>query len=254
MIDFHSHVMPEVDDGSRSMDMTMDMINNSLEQGVEYICVTPHFITSEHEISHEEYLNRFNSLKSSLGSRINVIQGLEVYINPELPELYKESRIWGYNGKQYMLIELPMQHYPIYTDKIFYELRLLGVIPVLAHPERNLSIMKNPELLINIIEQGNLAQMNSGSLTGLYGTEVKKFAEKLISMNLIHIVGSDGHNNGKRNTDIKDGLERIKTLNSYLYKWISGNEMKIVNGIEVEVPDIISNKKKKSLFDFFRKK
>lgn len=254
MIDFHSHVIPEVDDGSRSMDMTMDMINNSLEQGVEYICATPHFIPGECEISHEEYTNKFNSVRSAISSDINLIQGLEIYINPELPNLYKEKKIWGFGEKRYLLIELPMQQYPIYTDKIFYELRLLGAAPVLAHPERNLSIMKNPDLLIELIEQGNMAQMNAGSLMGLYGTEVKKFAEKLVGMNLIHMLGSDGHNNRKRNTDLKDGIDRLKCLNKDLYDWIVKNEMKILNGIEVEVPDIIMKSRKKSLFDFFRKK
>lgn len=250
MIDFHCHILPGVDDGSVNIEMTKEMIDNSLNQGVEYLCATPHFITEESEITLEAYKEKLQFVKDN----IEIIPGLEIYIDPELPKLYKENRIWGYNYNKYLLIELPMMEFPIYTEKIFYDLRLMGAIPVLAHPERNLRIMKNPELLINLIEQGNLAQLNAGSLTGQYGTDIKKSAEKLVSRNLIHIVGSDGHNNKRRNTNIKEGLEKIEAINPELFNWIKNNQKKILQGEDVEVLDIIDDTKKKSFFSFFLKK
>lgn len=253
MIDFHSHIIPCIDDGSNSLDMSNDMLSNSNNQGIEYICATPHFICGEHEVEYATYVEKLCELQEKLNSEVKIIQGLEVYINPDLPKLFRDKKIWGYNGKRYMLIELPMQQFPIYTEKVFYQLRLLGVTPVLAHPERNFSILKNPELLINLVEQGNLAQLNAGSLTGLYGTEIRKFAEKLVRMNLIHILGSDGHNNTRRNTDIREGFNRVKELNNELYLWINNNEEKIIDGIELEVPEIITNMRKKSFFNIFRK-
>ncbi|HCW04524.1 MAG TPA: protein tyrosine phosphatase [Clostridium sp.] len=253
MIDFHCHILPGVDDGSVNIEMTKEMIDNSLNQGVEYLCATPHFITEESEITLEAYKEKLQFVKDNI-ENIEIIPGLEIYIDPELPKLYKENRIWGYNYNKYLLIELPMMEFPIYTEKIFYDLRLMGAIPVLAHPERNLRIMKNPELLINLIEQGNLAQLNAGSLTGQYGTDIKKSAEKLVSRNLIHIVGSDGHNNKRRNTNIKDGLEKIEAINPELFNWIKNNQKKILQGEDVEVLDIIDDTKKKSFFSFFLKK
>jgi protein-tyrosine phosphatase len=253
VIDFHCHILPGVDDGSVNIEMTKEMIDNSLNQGVEYLCATPHFITEESEITLEAYKEKLQFVKDNI-ENIEIIPGLEIYIDPELPKLYKENRIWGYNYNKYLLIELPMMEFPIYTEKIFYDLRLMGAIPVLAHPERNLRIMKNPELLINLIEQGNLAQLNAGSLTGQYGTDIKKSAEKLVSRNLIHIVGSDGHNNKRRNTNIKDGLEKIEAINPELFNWIKNNQKKILQGEDVEVLDIIDDTKKKSFFSFFLKK
>ncbi len=253
MIDFHCHILPGVDDGSVNIEMTKEMIDNSLNQGVEYLCATPHFITEESEITLEAYKEKLQFVKDNI-ENIEIIPGLEIYIDPELPKLYKENRIWGYNYNKYLLIELPMMEFPIYTEKIFYDLRLMGAIPVLAHPERNLRIMKNPELLINLIEQGNLAQLNAGSLTGQYGTDIKKSAEKLVSRNLIHIVGSDGHNNKRRNTNIKEGLEKIEAINPELFNWIKNNQKKILQGEDVEVLDIIDDTKKKSFFSFFLKK
>ena len=254
MIDFHSHILPGVDDGSSNIDMTMDMLENSLRQNVEYICATPHFITGEYEIELKEYEEKLKLIQEKVSGKINIIKGLEIYINPELPRLYSEKKIWGFNGKKYLLIELPMQQFPIYTEKIFYELRLLGATPVLAHPERNFSIMKDPNLLIDLVEQGNLAQMNAGSLVGIYGKDIKKFAERLVEMNLIHLLGSDGHNDNRRNTNIEEGFKRVRELNSALFNWINENEKNILDGIDVEVPEIILNKKRKSIFDFFKKK
>lgn len=253
MIDFHCHILPGVDDGSVNIEMTKEMIDNSLNQGVEYLCATPHFITEESEITLEAYKEKLQFVKDNI-ENIEIIPGLEIYIDPELPKLYKENRIWGYNYNKYLLIELPMMEFPIYTEKIFYDLRLMGAIPVLAHPERNLRIMKNPELLINLIEQGNLAQLNAGSLTGQYGTDIKKSAEKLVSRNLIHIVGSDGHNNKRRNTNIKEGLEKVEAINPELFNWIKNNQKKILQGEDVEVLDIIDDTKKKSFFSLFLKK
>jgi len=253
VIDFHCHILPGVDDGSVDIEMTKDMIENSLIQGVEYVCATPHFITEESELTLDEYKEKIKLVKDSV-ENIEIIPGLEIYIDPELPRLYKEHKIWGYNYKKYLLIELPMMEFPIYTEKVFYDLRLMGATPVLAHPERNLRIMKNPELLESLVEQGNLAQLNAGSLSGQYGTDIKKFAEKLVAKNLIHIIGSDGHNNKRRNTNIKEGLAKIKALNPELFNWIKDNEKKILQGEEVEVLDIVTDKKKKSFFSFFLRK
>lgn len=251
MIDFHSHIIPSVDDGSSSFQMSLNMIENSNEQGVKAICATPHFIVGEYEIDRIEYLESIELLRKATCD-IKIANGLELYINPELPYLYEKEKIWGINDKSYLLIELPMRDFPIYTKDVFYELRLLGLNPIIAHPERNIAILKDPSLLMDLVNQGTIIQMNAGSLIGIYGDRIKKFAESLVDKNLAHILGSDGHNDSKRNTNIKDAFEVIKNRNLDLYKWILNNEEKVLDGIEVEILDIISNKRKR-LFDFFKK-
>ncbi|MDT8716513.1 protein tyrosine phosphatase [Clostridium sp. 19966] len=254
MIDFHSHIIPAVDDGSKDIDMTMNMLENSIKEGTEIICATPHFIYGECETSFEDYNTKLNQILGRCSSNIKVVSGVEVYINPELPTLFKENKIWGLNNNKYILIELPMEQFPIYTEKVFYDLRLLGLVPVLAHPERNMAIHKNIELLINLIEQGNLAQMNSGSLMGLYGGEIKRQAEKLVHMNLIHMLGSDAHNDGKRNTYLSEAYFKVKELNEQLYNWICDNENNIISGLDVECLNIKEiTKNKKSFWSIFKK-
>ncbi|WP_160678604.1 CpsB/CapC family capsule biosynthesis tyrosine phosphatase [Clostridium sp. C8-1-8] len=255
MIDFHSHIIPNVDDGSQSFEITKDMIRNSISQGVTHICATSHYIPGEFEQEKNNYDNIFSEV-SDFGKQegIKVIKGLEVYITPNLVDLYSDGLIWCINNKKYMLIELPMREFPLYTEDVFYELRLKGVTPILAHPERNFKIANNIELLKNLVEQGNLAQVNSGSLTGAYGNTIKGVAEQLVARNLVHMVGSDGHNNEKRNTYIDKAYEVIKEVNIELYKWIESNELSILNGEEVN-PLVIREPKKQGLLSrLFKKK
>lgn len=248
MIDFHSHIMFDVDDGSKDIEMTKAMLLNSVNEGVSHIVSTPHFILGDSEVESQAYNEKLEMMKAIEGVNIKILKGMEIYIDPNLPKLYEEGKIWGINGGCYMLIELPMREFPKYTEDVFYELRIKGIIPILAHPERNLSIMKNPDLLKSLLCQGNLAQLNAGSLSGFYGKTIKEFAETLVKRNMIHVIGSDGHNNSKRNTNIKDGYERVRELNEELYNWIVSNEEKIILGEEVE-PLEIKNEKK----GFFKK-
>ena len=249
MIDFHTHILPKVDDGSENIEMSLRMIEASHEEGVDYICSTPHFIKSELEINKKDYDEALKILRQSCPYLQPIIlSGLEIYINPDLPELYREGLIWGLNNTSYILIELPMQQFPIYTEKVFYRLRLDGLIPIIAHPERNLNILNNPKLLLNLVEQGTIVQMNSGSLLGLYGSKIKKFAEELVSKNLVHLLGSDTHNITNRPARLKEGYHAIKRLNLPLYQWIIENETKIVNNMEIELPELLNIKTKKSYF------
>lgn len=257
MIDFHSHILPGIDDGSKDFETSLKMIKISIDEGVECICATPHFIPEEHEIKRTIYDERLEELKKNkLGEQIKILSGLEVYINPTLPKLYKENKIWCINDRKYMLIELPMNQFPIYTEEVFYELRILGVTPILAHPERNIAIIKDEELLINLIRQGAIAQMNSGSLRGLYGEKVQEFSKHLVKRNLIHVLGSDGHNITGRKTKLKEGYNILRELNESLYRNIIVNERKIMEGEDIEILPIKEYKEGfiNSLLNMFKKK
>ena len=247
MIDFHSHILPYIDDGSKSFDMSIHMLKLAIDEGTEYICATSHFIPGELELNKEVYFEKINNLKQICTLKevdINILPGIELYMHPDLPKLYKGKQIWGINLTPYVLVELPMQQFPVYTEDVFYELRLLGAIPILAHPERNLRIMKNQSLLENLVDQGVLAQMNAGSIRGIYGNDIKVFAEKLVERNLIHLIGSDAHNDTRRTTKINSTFETIKNKNRELYEWISENQYKVIEGKPVDILPIKKNKKR----------
>ena len=257
MIDFHSHILPYIDDGSKDFDMSVDMVKIAFQEESKFICATPHFITGEFEVSRKTYNDKIEGLIDLVKQKdidINILPGLEIYIHPDLPKLYKEKKIWGLNDTNYLLIEFPMEQLPNYTKNVFYELRLQGAIPIIAHPERNLKFMKNIDLLLALMNQGALCQLNAGSLRGMYGKEVKAFAEILVKRNMIHIIGSDAHNNRGRSPLVMNEIAIIKAMNEELYNWIMDFSRKLIDGKEMDVlpiKDKINNRK--SFFSFFHK-
>ncbi|SHJ61437.1 protein-tyrosine phosphatase [Clostridium cavendishii DSM 21758] len=253
MVDFHSHIVFNVDDGSSDIAMSKNMILNAIDEGTKCICASSHYIPIEFEQSKEEFFEKVDDLRQIFSEKIDIVPALEVYLTPDLIELYEAGKIWCINEKKYMLIELPMSEFPMYTEDVFYELRLKGITPIIAHPERNIKIAENINLLKNLIEQGVLAQMNSGSILGFYGKRVKEVAETLIQMNLIHVLGSDAHNDGKRNTNIKTAFNRINEINPDLYEWIIENQFSIINGDDVEVLPIKKIKKAGFLARMFKR-
>ncbi len=256
MIDFHTHIIHGIDDGAKNMDMSLEMVKISEGEGVEYICATPHFITEEFEITRGKYIEKLDRLimvSKEENFKIKILSGLEIYMHPNLPKLYKEKKIWGINDSEYLLIELPMKQFPIYTEDVFYELMLLGAKPILAHPERNIKIMKNHNLITDLIVQGVLIQINAASLFGDYGKEVKKTAESFVKGNMIHILGSDGHNITSRKTRLKVAYEIVKDKNEAAYNWILDNETNIINNVSpTEFLEVKPEKTGISIFNIFK--
>ncbi len=252
MIDFHSHIIYGVDDGSKDIDMSMDMIRNAEKEGTKYICATSHYLLGEYEPDREEYFDKLNELREK--SNIHIISGLEVYIDPSLPMLYKENKIWGINETKYMLIEFPMRDVPKYSMDVLYELTVLGIKPIIAHPERNIKLINNIDMIEDFIEEGYLLQLNANSLLGKHGQAEKDFGEELVKRNMIHLVGSDGHNNSFRKTDIKEALNRLQELNPELYEFVLTNEKNVLDGRDIELPYIKEVKEKKSFFGLFKKR
>lgn len=254
MVDLHSHIIPNIDDGSRNYEMSVEMLKISKSENVEYICATPHFIPGDKEIDREDYdarWNKLNQLRAVNEINLAIVKGLELYMHPDIPLYYKQKKIWGINDGNYLLIELPMEQFPVYTEDVFYELRIMGLRPIIAHPERNLRIIKDTKLLYDLIEQGTYVQINSGSLLGYYGKEPKRVAEQLIQAKAVHFLGSDGHSLHSRPPKIKDAFKILEKQNLSLAKTIAINEKKLLNNEEIEIGEI-NRQKKRGILNLFK--
>ncbi|MCX7714895.1 MAG: protein tyrosine phosphatase [Clostridia bacterium] len=236
MIDFHSHIVYDIDDGSENLEMSLAMLENSKRNGVETICATSHYICRHFEQDREKYFSRLEKLKNL--SDIEIVPGLEVRIDYRIIKEYEEGRIWGINDGPYMLLELPFTHIPKDAMDILHEMRIRGVKPILAHPERQHAVINNPNLVQDFIKERVLIQVNGDSLLGKNGRKVQKVAKYLVKKNMVHMLGSDGHNNTFRNTDIRAAYELVDKINPELYKWIEENQYNVINGEKVVFPHI----------------
>ena len=112
------------------------------------------------------------------------------------------------NGTRHALVELPFFGHPDYVEPVLYDIQEGGITPVLAHPERIELVQRDPELLHAFVERGMLTQVTAGSVTGLFGDEVKRLTHSLLRRGLVHILASDTHAaSGPRSPALLPGME-----------------------------------------------
>lgn len=215
MIDIHCHILPFVDDGAKDMEEAITMAKIACENGIKKIIATPHYIEDEKYNNAEkntEILNKLNDELKCNNIDVEVFLGNELFITPEAINLIDSKEVATLNNTRYLLIEFPRLDMPVYIENIVYNLRLKGIIPIIAHPERYIKIMEDPNILYNLITKGALTQLNLPSLEGRYGEKVKETAEILVKHDLIHFVGSDAHSSKRATPNVVKGINILKEL------------------------------------------
>lgn len=213
VIDLHCHVIPNIDDGAEDVKASLDMCRIAQIDGTQGIIATPHYIhgtiNNSRALVHEKTAE-LNSRLRDAAIEIEIYPGCEAFICPELPQLVREGEVCTLNDTRYVLIELPMNIVPTYTLEVIYQLRLDGYIPVIAHPERNLNISRDPGILLDLIGRGALTQVNSTSLKGLFGSKIQETAIKLAKHNMMHLMASDAHTTGGRSPKLSSAMDMLE--------------------------------------------
>lgn len=198
MIDIHTHILYDVDDGSNHLQESIELLEKATENNITDIILTPHYIqNTKFNVNNKEKQKRLTQLKKELKKQniqINLYLGNEIYIHENIMEtLNKEAMTL--NNSRYILIELPKNgNYP-FLNEVLYTLKNHNLIPIIAHPERYTGYYKNYDFFNDLIKNGCLLQGNIGSLYGLYGRKSKKMLKELLKRNMIHFLGSDIHHN-----------------------------------------------------------
>lgn len=252
MIDLHSHILWDIDDGSKSKEMTLNMLKIAEKNGTTKIVATPHFYRGVWEASFDKVKERIEEVKllaKENNISIGIYGGQEVYYTENILLHYNEGFINTINNSKYMLIELPMKEFNIseVIDNI-YELQLKGITPILAHPERYIPFIKNPILINKFIKEGFLFQLNAGSISGAFGKEVKKTAETFAENKIYSFMGSDAHRDEKRDTNLSVGITSIEKINSEYIKIFNDNGQSAIENKEINfIGHKVKEKKKKFL-------
>ena len=254
MIDIHCHILPGVDDGAQSLSDSLNMARKAVEQGIHKIVATPHHLTSSYENPKRSIIDRVNQLNEALRKEkidLEVLPGQEVRIHGEMVEGYEAGDILPVNHTPYVLVEFPSNHVPRYTERLFYDLQVNGLIPVIVHPERNQEIIEHPELLYQLVKKGAMTQITAASVCGDFGKKIKNFSLQLVDANLTHFIATDAHNTTNRTFKMREayGIIERKYGNELLY-YFEENAALLIEGLTVykEDPERI---KKKKIFNLF---
>lgn len=256
MIDIHSHILPGLDDGAKHMEESLRMARKAVDQGIRVVIATPHHKTARYENNRLTVLESVHQLNARLCEEsipLKVHPGQEIRIFENMGYTFDESKLLTLNETGvYVLIELPSQEVPRYTDHLIYNLSIQGYIPIIAHPERNPVILNNPDVLYEFVKNGALSQVTASSLTGKLGKKVRKFSESLIEHNLAHVIASDAHHIDYRSFDLKDAyLSLRKRMGTSYVKQLSENAYDILNGEKIHLFEV-TRLKSKGLFGFFK--
>lgn len=209
MIDFHSHILPKMDDGSKSVEESIEMLSMLNHQGVDRVIATSHFYPNHEPL--ERFLERrqvsFEKLNEALTDNCPQISlGAEVRFYDGISRLkgLEELRICG---NKLLLLEMPFSKWTDYTVKELVELSCSSeYVIVLAHIERYMSFQK-AGLFESLRENGILMQVNASLFKGYFS---KKSAFKLFDKGLIHFIGSDCHNLSDRPPNIEIAYNAIE--------------------------------------------
>lgn len=212
MIDIHCHILPEVDDGSRSLKESIEMALIAKEQGIKKIVNTSHYHPDFRYKKGAELLKELNDFNNVLKENridIEVVIGNEIYYTKDLIKQIDDLDFYTLNNSRYILIELPPTNFPSDLCNIVYELKEKNYVPVFAHVERYREVQENPELIYDVINAGAIIQINSHSILGKSGKELQRTCNTLISRNMVHVVGTDAHSSRRRTPIFLDAYKYI---------------------------------------------
>jgi len=215
MIDLHTHIFHGFDDGAQSLLESVEMARIAAQNGIEKIVGTPHLFRGDFKNGgYGDIKKKKAELEQSLeseGIEVEIYSGAEVHISHNLiDEIRKNKESLVINNSTYMLIEFPSNHIFSGVKELFFQLMSEEIEPIIAHPERNSVFRKNPKLLYELLEMGVLAQANSGSFEGLYGSRTQEAAFQFLDWKFIHFLGSDAHNTQSMAPRLADSFFIIK--------------------------------------------
>lgn len=239
MLDLHSHILPGVDDGSRSLDESIQMARMYVENGYDSVIVTPHYYDGVYDSTRETNLAIMEELQEILsneGIPLKLYLGNELYYSRDLPILLKEKRVSAMNSTSFVLVEFPMTEPPLFLEELVYQLQMAGVTPIFAHVERYRFVQKEPDALLPYLKKGCIMQMNLSSLRG-ESEKAKKTAEGLLARQMIQLVGTDSHQSEWRSPDVSDVLTSLREMISteYFHEIVVENPYRVLDNKRIAI-------------------
>ncbi|WP_203363381.1 CpsB/CapC family capsule biosynthesis tyrosine phosphatase [Bacillus sp. REN10] len=251
MIDLHCHILSGADDGAASNADSLAMVLEAEKQGITKIVATPHHKNGLYDNEKNEIVMRVAKLNEEIrhaGLNVQILPGQEIRMYGELIEDYDHHKLLTVGGKSsYLLIEFPSGYIPQYAEKMLFDIHMKGLIPIIAHPERNQEMIEHPDKLYKLVMNGALTQITAASYIGHFGKKIKGFTEQLIEANLAHFIASDAHNTSNRTFHLAEAYDKLQSqMGEDALFYFQQNANYAIDGqpIHKKLPSPIRKKKK----------
>ena len=223
--DIHSHLIPDIDDGVKTLTESMILIRKMQEMGFKKLITTPHIMSHRFPNTSDIIKKGFEEVQEEVIKKnidIELDFAAEYYLDEHFLELIKKDDILSFGDKKYVLFEMSYTNPPMNLEQIIFELQSQDYTPVMAHPERYIYYRKeNMHKLQELRDRGLLLQINVNSIGAFYGKKVKSAVGSIIDNKMVDFLGSDTHN--KKYLDL---LEKILNGSNTFQKVLKTNNIK----------------------------
>ncbi|UQS81720.1 tyrosine protein phosphatase [Bombilactobacillus folatiphilus] len=237
LVDLHCHLLPHLDDGPDSVADSLALARVAVQQGITQIVCTPHdnhyFHNSREQVT--TIVTAFQQYLTQQQINLELLPGQELYLDAEtLTKLAQDQLSFIDPQKHYLLIEFPEMEVPNYALEVISELIARQITPIIVHPERNGSLIKNPNELFELLSWGCLAQVSAGSLLGKFGLKVKKTGWWMLKRHAIQFVASDAHGIQKRTFCLREAYQKIaRRMGEAQVAQLQSAAQKVINGQQI---------------------
>jgi len=253
MIDLHNHILYGQDDGAETLEESIRMCRISSQDGVRTIVATPHILPGIYENDRSMILAKVRELSTALVHSelrtpnselsLTILPGADVHFSSDLLERLERKEVVTVNDQgRYLMVEFESQGIPYMAEEALFQMLTKGIVPIISHPERNMEIAQRPQRYYEMIRMGCLGQVTAMSLTGEFGPEIKRSAEKLLAKRLIHIIASDAHSPDRRPPILSAGVKAAEKIvgKEEARKMVTEYPKAVIEGRRPDVPEPLS--------------
>jgi protein-tyrosine phosphatase len=209
MVDIHCHILPALDDGAKSLEESVEMAEMAIADGVTHVVATPH-ANGTFRFDFDLVQKRRSELQAKIGDRLKLATGCDFHLNVEnVADIQKNTTKYAINQKRYLLIEFADFAIPPAADDTLHKLQLLGLSPIITHPERNGLIRAQPGRLLRWVQQGCYVQVTAQSLLGKWGESARQALEEWLDAKAVHFFASDAHDTRQRPLRLKEARDAV---------------------------------------------
>jgi protein-tyrosine phosphatase len=255
MVDIHSHICYGVDDGARSIEESLAMLQIACEGGTTDIVATPHSDLKFH-FRPEIVAERVAEMQERIGDKIRIHRGCDFHLFfDNIRNCLANHSVYTINGKRYLMVEFAESSIPKTIDDVFTSFLQKDITPVITHPERNALLMGRLADMVRWVRSGCLIQLTAASFTGRFGKAAENNCRKLMDHKMVHFVASDAHDTEWRPPDMREARKIVTE------GWGEGTAQRLfetypriaLTGEYIDCEDPDDPVEKKSWFGFLKK-
>ncbi|WGL15235.1 capsular biosynthesis protein [Microbulbifer bruguierae] len=237
MIDLHSHILPGIDDGPKSFEQSLELVQAAAANGITHMLATPHIHPGRYSNTSTSIQQAFRSFLERLKAKekigIQFALAAEVRISDEVIYFASTNQLpaLGYwEGDLLVLLEMPHSHIPAGLIKLLRWLVKQNIRPMIAHPERNKDIIRDLDQIKPLVQAGCLFQVTAGALVGRFGEQARVRAQEILKRGLATVLATDTHHIQRRPPDLAEGRRAAERLIGEKGSWelVRENPEKIV--------------------------